>query len=196
MHERSLVSLDSIFEEEKEHEKGSSNGEDHRHHQRAYLRRGACHQRPDRRDQRSIHQCSGGAVPAGAALVNAQGATLMPGLIDAHVHTSLDGLRDALAFGVTTELEMQGHWTDQDRKEVAEHDDIADIVLPGWASPLQADTPVNCFLKARTLVMMPTIIPPKTVRDTASSLHSHRPRRKRLISWTNSQPPVLTISRL
>jgi len=138
----------------------------------------------------------GGAVPAGAALVNAQGATLMPGLIDAHVHTSLDGLRDALAFGVTTELEMQGHWTDQDRKEVAEHDDIADIVLPGWASPLQADTPVNCFLKARTLVMMPTIIPPKTVRDTASSLHSHRPRRKRLISWTNSSPTVLTISRL
>jgi hypothetical protein len=61
----------------------------------------------------------GGAVPAGAALVNAQGATLMPGLIGAHVHTSLDGLHDALAFGVTTELEMQGHWTAQDRKEVA-----------------------------------------------------------------------------
>ena len=73
----------------------------------------------------------GGAVPAGAALVNAQGATLMPGLIDAHVHTSLDGLRDALAFGVTTELEMQGHWTAQDRKEVAERDDIADIRSAG-----------------------------------------------------------------
>src|SRR5205085_8850313 len=51
----------------------------------------------------------GGAVPAGAAIIDARGATLMPGLIDAHVHTSLDGLRDALAFGVTTELEMQGH---------------------------------------------------------------------------------------
>lgn len=76
----------------------------------------------------------GGAVPARAALVNAQGATLMPGLIDAHVHTSLDGLRDALAFGVTTELEMQGHWTAQDRKEVAEHDDIADIRSAGQST--------------------------------------------------------------
>ncbi len=69
----------------------------------------------------------GGAMPTGAAIIDARGATLMPGLIDAHVHTSLDGLRDALAFGITTELEMQGYWTDQDRKEVAERDDVADV---------------------------------------------------------------------
>jgi len=43
----------------------------------------------------------GGEVPVGAAIINAQGATLMPGLIDAHVHTDFDGLRDALLFGVT-----------------------------------------------------------------------------------------------
>src|SRR5438045_2642223 len=67
-----------------------------------------------------------GAVPAGAALVNAQGATLMPGLIDAHVHTSLDGLRDALAFGVTTELERQGPGTRQDGNGVAGNEDVAD----------------------------------------------------------------------
>ena len=87
----------------------------------------------------------GGAVPAGAALVNAQGATLMPGLIDAHVHTSLDGLRDALAFGVTTELEMQGHWTAQDRKEVAEHDDIADIRSAGMGITAPGGHPSELF---------------------------------------------------
>src|SRR5208337_12635 len=62
----------------------------------------------------------GGVVPAGAKFIDARGATLMPGLIDAHVHTDMDGLRDALLFGVTTELEMMGYWTDQERKEVAE----------------------------------------------------------------------------
>ncbi len=33
---------------------------------------------------------------------------LIPGLMDAHVHTTKEGLQDALKFGVTTELEMMG----------------------------------------------------------------------------------------
>jgi hypothetical protein len=76
-------------------------------------------------------QAVGGVAPAGATVIDARGATLMPGLIDAHVHTDMDGLRDALLFCVTTELEMMGCWTDQERKEVAEHDDIADVRSPG-----------------------------------------------------------------
>ena len=56
-------------------------------------------------------QAVGGEVPAGATVIDGHGATLMPGLIDSHVHTDMDGLRDALSFGVTTELEMNGHWT-------------------------------------------------------------------------------------
>ncbi len=48
----------------------------------------------------------GGGLPADATIIDARGATLMPGLIDAHVHTDTDGLRDALLFGVTTELEV------------------------------------------------------------------------------------------
>ncbi len=73
----------------------------------------------------------GGEVPVGAAIINAQGATLMPGLIDAHVHTDFDGLRDALLFGVTTELEMNGRWSAKQRKEIAERNDIADLRSPG-----------------------------------------------------------------
>jgi imidazolonepropionase-like amidohydrolase len=73
----------------------------------------------------------GGEIPAGARIFDAQGATLMPGLIDAHTHTDIDGLRDALKFGVTTELEMNGNWTVKQRKEIAERNDVADLRSPG-----------------------------------------------------------------
>jgi len=74
----------------------------------------------------------GGAVPDGAAIVDARGGTLLPGLIDAHVHTSLDGLEQALTFGVTTELEMQGMFTRGTRAQVAENDRVADVRSAGF----------------------------------------------------------------
>ncbi|MDR3574388.1 MAG: amidohydrolase family protein [Anaerolineaceae bacterium] len=43
----------------------------------------------------------------------------------------MDGLCDALQFGVTTELEMMGHWTAEERQEIAERRDIADVRSPG-----------------------------------------------------------------
>ncbi|MGH7470030.1 MAG: CIA30 family protein, partial [Longimicrobiales bacterium] len=46
------------------------------------------------------------AAPAGAQVINAAGKTLLPGLIDAHTHAWGDALREALAFGVTSELDM------------------------------------------------------------------------------------------
>ena len=73
----------------------------------------------------------GGSVPAGATVVDAVGATLLPGLIDAHVHTTVESLRDALRFGVTTELEMMGHWSAQERREIADVDDVADFRSAG-----------------------------------------------------------------
>ena len=81
-------------------------------------------------DEGRIHSV-GGIVPAGATVIDAHGATLMPGLIDSHVHTDIEGLSDALKFGVTTELDMQGHWPAKKRKEVSERDDIADVRSPG-----------------------------------------------------------------
>lgn len=45
-------------------------------------------------------------APAGAEIVEGAGKTLLPGLIDAHVHSWGDARRDALRFGVTTELDM------------------------------------------------------------------------------------------
>ena len=46
------------------------------------------------------------AVPADATVIEGRGRTLLPGLIDAHVHTWGGALADALNFGVTTVLDM------------------------------------------------------------------------------------------
>lgn len=45
-------------------------------------------------------------VPTHVAVVEGAGRTLLPGLVDAHVHTWGDARRDALRFGVTTMLDM------------------------------------------------------------------------------------------
>jgi imidazolonepropionase-like amidohydrolase len=45
-------------------------------------------------------------LPAGIDVVEGRGRTLLPGLIDGHVHTWADARRDALRFGVTTVLDM------------------------------------------------------------------------------------------
>ena len=46
-------------------------------------------------------------IPNGARVVEGQGRTLLPGLIDSHTHTTTpEMLRDALRFGVTTSLDQ------------------------------------------------------------------------------------------
>jgi len=74
----------------------------------------------------------GGPVPDGARIVDASGATLLPGLIDSHVHTSVEALELALTFGVTTELEMQGMFTRGRRGQVTENDRLADVRSAGF----------------------------------------------------------------
>ncbi|SNS91228.1 Imidazolonepropionase [Geodermatophilus pulveris] len=44
--------------------------------------------------------------PTGATVVEAAGATLLPGLVDAHTHVSAGALEAALRCGVTTEVDM------------------------------------------------------------------------------------------
>jgi imidazolonepropionase-like amidohydrolase len=57
---------------------------------------------------RTISACGpGAAVPAGAEIIDGRGKTLLPGLIDSHVHTfGADSLKQALVFGVTTVIDM------------------------------------------------------------------------------------------
>ncbi len=95
----------------------------------------------------------GGEVPAGATVIEAQGATLMPGLIDSHVHTDLDGLHDALLFGVTTELEMNGRWSAQQRKEISQRNDIADLRSPGMGLTSKGGHPTQYMSSSSNLLI-------------------------------------------
>lgn len=64
--------------------------------------------------------------------VDGTGKTLLPGLIDAHTHTFDGSLAQALAFGVTTELDMfclPGNLSRQ--RELAAGDDVADLRSAG-----------------------------------------------------------------
>lgn len=74
----------------------------------------------------------GGPVHPDSAVVDARGATLQPGLIDAHAHTNLPALQQALSFGVTTELEMGGPKSAGLRREIAGRDDVADLRWVGF----------------------------------------------------------------
>lgn len=71
----------------------------------------------------------GGARPDGVELVNGEGATLLPGLTDAHTHADGAALRQALTFGVTTELDMTSMPATMIplRREVAESRELADV---------------------------------------------------------------------
>ncbi len=73
-------------------------------------------------------------VPAGAEIVDGRGKTLLPGLIDAHVHTwSRDQLLQATAFGVTGVIDMFTYpeTAKAFRKAVAEND----REIPFFVSP-------------------------------------------------------------
>jgi imidazolonepropionase-like amidohydrolase len=49
-------------------------------------------------------------IPDNMPIYNGAGKTLLPGLIDSHTHTYGDAQKDALRFGVTTEMDMFTDW--------------------------------------------------------------------------------------
>jgi imidazolonepropionase-like amidohydrolase len=95
----------------------------------------------------------GEPVPSGATVVDGGGATLLPGLIDSHVHTDVDGLHNALAFGVTTELEMQGRWSPKKRRELATRDDVADLRTSGMGVTTKGGHPSEYITSSGNLVI-------------------------------------------
>jgi imidazolonepropionase-like amidohydrolase len=88
-------------------------------------------------------------LEAATATIDGTGMTLLPGLIDAHVHVGTpvrDALRDALTFGITTEFDM---FTDADRlkqmKVIAAEDppDVADVRSAGVGATVPGGIPTN-----------------------------------------------------
>jgi imidazolonepropionase-like amidohydrolase len=89
------------------------------------------------------------AIPRGASVIDGTGKTLIPGLIDAHVHFSGSfekygalALQQAAAYGVTTVQEMGGGESAgkfQARLRKGEFPNAADVFL-GGGSPAQVKT--------------------------------------------------------
>lgn len=65
-------------------------------------------------------------VQASVPVIDGSGKTLLPGLIDAHVHAYGNALKEALVFGVTTELDMftDYHFAAHIRKDQADGKDL------------------------------------------------------------------------
>jgi imidazolonepropionase-like amidohydrolase len=65
-------------------------------------------------------------APVSVRAINGTGQTLLPGLIDAHTHAFMSALKEALPFGVTTELDMftDHNYAAQIKKEQSEGKDL------------------------------------------------------------------------
>jgi imidazolonepropionase-like amidohydrolase len=89
-------------------------------------------------------------VPAGAQEIAGEGRTLLPGLIDAHVHLpffgSADALQQTLAFGVTTAVVMWAAPPVVARikaPEVANRSDVASVVTAGTGATAPGGHPTQ-----------------------------------------------------
>jgi hypothetical protein len=88
------------------------------------------------------------SLPSGCTIVEGSGCTVIPGLIDAHVHAyrDLPFLEKAIQYGVTTVLDMHNepHWFKELKDIADERNDVSDIrsvcygatVKDGWPAAI------------------------------------------------------------
>jgi imidazolonepropionase-like amidohydrolase len=93
----------------------------------------------------SVITSVGGDPAEDSLVVDAAGATLLPGLFDCHVHTSSASLELALRFGITTELEMQGPHTAPNRAHITDNDEVADVRSAGFGITPPGGHPSELF---------------------------------------------------
>jgi imidazolonepropionase-like amidohydrolase len=106
------------------------------------------------------------AVPAGAQEVEGEGRTLLPGLIDAHVHlpffASAEALQQNLAFGVTTVVVM---WappplvSQLKEFEATNRPDVAAVLTAGTGATAPGGHPTQ--MDPQTAKLTPTLTSPR-----------------------------------
>jgi imidazolonepropionase-like amidohydrolase len=79
------------------------------------------------------------------AIVDGTGATALPGLIDAHTHVFAGSLEQALAFGVTTELDMfaEPRLVNALKQDAATRHDRADLRSAGTGATVSGGHPTQ-----------------------------------------------------
>ena len=98
---------------------------------------------------------AGAVIPAGLRTFDGQGRTLLPGLIDSHVHVFPAARADALRFGVTTVLDMFDvsrefkSWRAQ-RTSLAQTD-LADVWAAGLGVTVKGGAPLQSLPPGMTL---------------------------------------------
>ena len=97
----------------------------------------------------------GAADPVGrhnTEVVDGRGCTLLPGLVDAHVHPTEQGLRQAVSFGVTTVIEMGGAPRGvAERIRLAADDSTADLLSAGVPLTAECGHPNQLFVRREVL---------------------------------------------
>src|ERR1700689_1185957 len=109
-------------------------------------------------------------VPAGAEVIDGGGRTLLPGLIDCHVHAGdVRALSQALTFGITTELDMFSgpDLAAQRRSRPARRDDVADI-----RTSVQDATPAGGTL-SRLIPGLPAVAGPQDAAAFVAAQVAH-----------------------
>jgi predicted amidohydrolase len=85
------------------------------------------------------------STPEGCAVVDATGCTLLPGLIDAHVHVYQDVnlLETAIQYGITTVLDMHNEpeWFQGISKVTHQRNDVSDVKSCGFGATIKDGWP-------------------------------------------------------
>jgi len=100
-------------------------------------------------------------APPDAEVIGGEGRTLLPGLIDSHTHVSPGSLEQAIAFGVTTELDMfaaPGAYASQ-RAQAAARNDMADVRSAGTGATAPGGHPSQ-FVDLGWFPPFPTVSSP------------------------------------
>ncbi len=100
--------------------------------------------------------------PAGVPVVEARGDTVLPGLIDAHVHVSPGDLQVALRAGVTTEVDMFGDpgLIGSLRQQASSDPGMADLRSAGTGATAPGGHPTR-LVERGLLAPFPTVAGPR-----------------------------------